>query len=218
LAPNDQEKGQKETGTGSAPKTNAKHFRPPYLIADDIQRADRLAATDVFVEKAQGILTSRSRKLFASGAACALLATSVLLAGAVALYKAPQPAGNIEAAAATLVILRNAAIGAFIAGGAGFLIYLSRALFHESTVLLNRRHALRFGRLYVYLCPDAVTIDTLERAFKWTGEFATAFRDMRHELPKGVVDLGVKAFDTAADVAKSVAGTAAKGTSSKVTP
>jgi hypothetical protein len=50
-----------------------------------------------------------------------------------------------------LAALRAAVLAGFAGAAVYFAASLSRAFFHEATALFNRRHALRFGRMYVYL-------------------------------------------------------------------
>ena len=79
----------------------------------------------------------------------------------------------------SLWIVKSSTAGALIGAAAYFLITLSRALLHEATVLYARRHALRFGRLFVYLKNGDVDFEQLEDAFKWNTEFTTAFKDIQ---------------------------------------
>lgn len=48
--------------------------------------------------------------------------------------------------------------------------------------LRQRRHALRFGRLYVYLNQGQVELDKLQEAFQWNKEVITSFLDMKPEV------------------------------------
>lgn len=202
-----------------------------------------LAATDIFVEKAQVYLTWRARFLTIAGVAAALLSIVSLVSPAVLLIndsivvnegeaksvdsaekdtmqvskylikKLVQPAeytvihpANAEQNQGAhvgqdtlstrrytnknqynyifyLLLLRSSSIGGAFVAAAGFLIYLSRSCFHEATILYNRRHALRFGRLFVYLkmSGDLFDLKELETAFKWTDEYSTAFKELKPE-------------------------------------
>jgi hypothetical protein len=155
----------------------------------------RLAATDLFVEKAQGFLTRRGLRLAYYGAYCAGLAFASLAVGVAVLTSLPTLKDTIGAATATVLVVRAAGLGAFLAGLVGLLIYLTRTLFHEASVMFNRRHSLRFGRLFVYLSGDPVTVDDLEKAFGWSGDYASAFLRMKHVGPQGVQGVAEKAID-----------------------
>ena len=152
----------------------------------------RLAATDAFVEKAQHRLTRRAIWLNIAGAFAAAAALALLLVAAdyvrhIDMGKrlgahAPgeaYPAGT--GYLLTLLILQSVSVGGFVAGAAYFLAALAKAFFHEGSVLLARRHALRFGRLFVYLRNGEVEPDLLMRAFRWTDDFGSAFEHLKEE-------------------------------------
>lgn len=112
--------------------------------------AFELAATDLFVEKAQTHLTLRAHKYTWSGL---FLAAVALIIVAIALWIVsnvtfPRSPGWPEV---VLFVLKSAGIAGFAGAGLYFTASLSRAFFHEATTLYNRRHALRFGRMFVYL-------------------------------------------------------------------
>jgi len=182
---------------------------------DDInQHHIEVAATDLFVEKAQVYLTWRARFLTFVGSFAAVIAVIIFLIPAIVLsfatdfnpsiyskvfiekydIKSVKDKGveTISYKGLTknqftyifyLMLLRNSAIGGAFIAAAGFLVYISRSCFHEATILYNRRHALRFGRLFVYLktAGNVFTIDELETAFKWTDEYSTAFKELKPE-------------------------------------
>jgi hypothetical protein len=190
-----------------------------------------LAATDIFVEKAQVYLTWRARFLTIAGLAAAILSLISFICPAYYLIqdtfdRQDEEAGIVKvdnkpisvsryllkslvtphqktisgsgASAVTiekglsksqyeyifyLSLLRGSSVGGAFIAAAGFLIYLSRSCFHEATILYNRRHALRFGRLFVYLKMSGELFDLkeLETAFKWTDEYSTAFKELKPE-------------------------------------
>lgn len=240
-----------------------------------------LAATDIFVEKAQVYLTWRARFLTIAGVVAALLSIVSLVSPAVLLIndsivvnegdakpvksaekdtmpvskylikKLVQPAEYTETHPVSantdkdaqkqgahvrldtvsttrlytnknqynyifyLLLLRSSSIGGAFVAAAGFLIYLSRSCFHEATILYNRRHALRFGRLFVYLkmSGDMFDLKELETAFKWTDEYSTAFKELKPEaaaspniIPglSSVIDLLQKVADNLGKKTKKV--------------
>jgi hypothetical protein len=172
-----------------------------------------LAATDVFVEKAQHRLTTRATKFMWAGAATGALAIAVLLMAAtyVISHSASEMLGEGKHDVYLLItaIIRALSIGGFVGGAVYFLGGLSTALLHESVVLLNRRHALRFGRLSVYLQGGKVDARMLHDLFHWNDEFSTAFKSIKAEEMKkgglgGYVEPPSKTLEGAAKFAESV--------------
>lgn len=162
-----------------------------------------IAATDVFVEKAEHALTTRSAKMRRMSRAClGFLLTVVLLGLAVLFGLVPEGLAHESGSTQSTVLsaLHNfAVIGIFLG-----LVYLGasllRAYLHEATVLENRVHSLRLGRLYIYLklasvedgdlghMRDTLAAADIERIFGWNIESSTAFKDIRPEyMTKSVV-------------------------------
>lgn len=154
-----------------------------------------IAATDVFVEKAERALTARSKKM--KQLSLASLVFVILITG-LTLLGLFQPLGLFTYDGSTtqnaaLSALHNFATLGVLLG----LVYLGgsllRAFLHESTVLENRVHSLRLGRLYIYVKLASVSSDELsdirakmeaadiERIFGWNIESSTAFKDIRPE-------------------------------------
>jgi hypothetical protein len=159
------------------------------LQENNIPDPMRLATTDIFVEKAQGFLNSRAIKLYCWGVFTVILALSILVTAAVWLVNTnverilgiSSPSENVTSAYLTIVIIKSTSAGAFVATAVYILFSLCRALLHEATVLYNRRHSLRFGRLFIYLMSDKLTREDLEAVFNWNGEYSSAFRDIKAE-------------------------------------
>lgn len=159
------------------------------LYRNNIANPMQLAATDIFVEKAQGYLTQRGRIFYVLGTLTAVLAILVLLfaawfiinADVAGLLGVTRSSDHVSRAYLWVLILKSSTAAAFIGGIAYFLVSLSRALLHEGTVLFSRRHSLRFGRLFVYLKSQEMSREDLEAIFNWNAEFSTAFRDIRPE-------------------------------------
>ncbi len=99
----------------------------------------------------------------------------------------------------TLYILKATAGAACVFGAIYFLATLSRAFFHEATILFNRRHSLRFGRLCVYLAvKEKMSLKDLKDLFAWNAESSTAFKDIQADLvakspTSKVVELAIEA-------------------------
>jgi|GEM_PF-3444694 len=58
------------------------------------------------------------------------------------------------------------------------LISLGSSFLHEATRLLDRRHALRFGRLYMYLRTEDFDFKEMEDAFQWHRDSSTVFQEI----------------------------------------
>lgn len=127
--------------------------------ANDFQ----LAATDLFVEKAQIHLTIRARLYTTAGIALGLLCFLVIFFSIWLVWNIHIPefikelkdkVGFPEGIFWQVVVLstlRAAGIAGFAGAAVYFSASLSRAFFHEATALYNRRHSLRFGRMFIYL-------------------------------------------------------------------
>lgn len=166
------------------------------------ERSFEVAATDVFVEKAQVILTSRAKMFFWIAGLITFINIAMLAIIIFLLEERWTVDTNVtNGFVFTLMIIRNVTIATIILAIAYVLVSLARAFFHEGLVLYNRRHALRFGRLYVYLKKDKINFKDLEEAFKWNTEFSTAFRDINAEAITKTI-LG-KVIETLPDIVKS---------------
>lgn len=146
-----------------------------------------LAATDVFVEKAQRLLSERGMLLVVIGCATSSIALFLLLYAAYAVYNSTigeiLPSltyhGYDEKIILTIAIFKASSAGAFLGAAVYFLSHLSFVLFHEGLNHFNKRHALRFGRLYVYAKRGDISFEEMVQAFKWHDEFTTAFRGFK---------------------------------------
>jgi hypothetical protein len=170
----------------------------------------KLAATDIFVEKAQRYLTVRARLLYWTGIFVALLLVGMLSGAAWyvftrrpdAILQITWPNEPVSTAFVTVVILKATTAGGFVAAIAYFLVSLCRALLHESTVLYSRRHSLRFGRLFVYLMSEKMSREDLVAVFNWNAEFSTAFKDIQpDQMTKTAI---IKAMEIPRDLVKSI--------------
>jgi len=181
-----------------------------HLEQNKVENPVALASTDVFVEKAQKFLSSRAWWYFILGSFTGLAAIAVPVSSAVYLFTVKikdileLQAGEKEIGGAMLaaLILKASSATAFLGAATYFLVSISRAFLHEATVLYGRRHALRFGRLYVYIKNGKVSFKELEQAFNWSKEFPTAFRDIN---PDKVVRLPIsKLIDALAETPQSM--------------
>jgi hypothetical protein len=189
------------------------------LQANGIPNALKLAAVDIFVEKAQRLLTMRGSLLYWAGTVTGVVAVT-LLGGSVwytfnsdvfRLLGVKDADATVSSAVLTMAILKTTTAGGFVAAMVYFLVSLSRALLHEATVLYSRRHSLRFGRLYVYLLSSELSFEHLEKAFNWNAEFTTAFKDIDAGKMGSPIS---KALDSLTEMAKNVNAVAKKASDS----
>jgi hypothetical protein len=140
----------------------------------------RLAAVDLFVEKAQAVLTARARRMSRAGivvsgvAVVALVALSVYIA-----FHANNSPQNLDRNQLILQIVSAVSLGAIVLVAVKYMVALARSFFHESVTLLSRRHALRFGRMYLYLNHDDVDLKNLRKAFDWNRGGDSSFLDIK---------------------------------------
>lgn len=112
------------------------------------------AATDVLVEKAQRELTHRAVFLNIFGGLTYVVALLTLLFGAWELSThgaALPPVGALDTRVLIFSIFRSSTSAALVFAAIYLLVAVAKALLREGSLLLNRRHALRYLRLCVYL-------------------------------------------------------------------
>ena len=174
----------------------------------------KLATVDVFVEKAQKQLSDRATSFRKWGALTAVAALVLIGVGIWRLSAVnwKEQLNGLDSANSwhmALLALRSSTLAGLYAGAVVFLIFISRALLHEMVVLYQRRHALRFGRLFIYLHPDRITVDELQKAFNWNAEYRSAFKDIHAEkimqgVPGKVLDTTVELARASVDALKQV--------------
>jgi hypothetical protein len=170
----------------------------------------QLAAVDVFVEKAQKQLSDRAASYRVWGCVTALASLALIVFGIIVLRDnrtVTTMLSELEVAdrnnpwIMTLVLLRASSMAGLMAGAIIYLIFISRALLHEMVVLYQRRHALRFGRLFIYLHPEKISVEEMLAAFNWNAEYRSAFRDIRAD--KIMQGIPGKVLDTSVELAHS---------------
>jgi hypothetical protein len=189
------------------------------LRANDVPNALQLAATDIFVEKAQVFLDRRGKMMYWFGLGTSVLAVVTLVCAAIFIFRTDvkdllhvqTSSDRVSNQYLTLLIVKTTTASAFVGTLVFFLISLSRALLHEATVLYSRRHSLRFGRLFVYLKSNEMTRDDLVAVFNWNAEFSTAFKDIHPEnISKSpaakITDAPVQMWKSGAETAKELFG------------
>jgi hypothetical protein len=151
-----------------------------YIVTDQ-RHIFRLAATDLFVERAQFVLAQRARSMWRSGivstasAVALLIGLSAFLVWRAEAISSTSLSGN-DLALGLVEMLASAAIVFF---AVRYLIKLSRSFFNENVALVAKQHALGFGRLYVYTNPDAVRLKDMQDAFGIDLESTPIFLDLR---------------------------------------
>ncbi len=181
----------------------------PSYFKDDPDRLFRLAAIDVFVEKAQTVLTTRARRMSRAGFLTSSVAVGALIA--LTIYIARHgTAADITLTRNQLIlrIVSAISLGAIVLVAVKYMIALARSFLHESVTLLSRRHSLRFGRLFAYMNPDDTDLDDLLAAFDWNRGGDSSFLDIRpgeigqtpySNAGQAVAEVLAKAFDEARD-------------------
>ncbi len=169
----------------------------------------QISATDIFVQKAQDTLVARKNMMYILATISIMIFCTIIFIGIwelriltfvkVNIFGDPasiEPYSKLFSGpnAWPLVVyftIRNATlIGLYL-----FCLYvpasLFRAFLHEGTILENRIHSIRLGRLYVYLkltansedhyireVSTALSAEEIEKAFGWNIETSTAFKDI----------------------------------------
>jgi hypothetical protein len=117
-----------------------------------------------------------------------------------------------------LHIVSAISLGAIVLVAVKYMVALARSFFHESVTLLSRRHALRFGRMYLYLNQEDVELGHLREAFDWNIGGDSSFLDIKpgeigqtpySVLAKGLADAIEKAITETQSAGKK--GAAASG-------
>lgn len=143
-----------------------------------------MACVDKFVDEAQQVLSTRAHAFYVFGTCAILGAIGILHYVGILAYDAfhqydmlLEPRHN----ATQYIVIRiftSLAFAAAIYAIVKTLIYYGSSFFHEGTRLLDRRHALRFGRLYMYLKGSDYDFVELEGAFQWHMESQTIFQNI----------------------------------------
>lgn len=151
-----------------------------YIVTDQRQ-VFRLAAADLFVEKAQLSLGQQARSMWRSGIATTVAAVALLIGLSAFLvwrghaFSTPSLAGTKLA----LVLVEMGATTVVVLFAVRYLIKLSGSFFQQNVSTVAKQHALGFGRLYVYTNPDAVRLKDLQDAFGLDLESTPIFLDIK---------------------------------------
>lgn len=172
------------------------------LRVHGVQNPLKHAATDVLVEKAQRELTHRAVAVNIYGALTYVVALFTLLFGAWELSTHGAALPSPEALDTRVLIFsmfRSSTSAALVFAAIYLLVAVAKALLREGSLLLNRRHALRYLRLCVYLTDGSITLNQLRQMVNWNAEFATAFDAIDTDKAAGAAPLNklVEAFNLA---------------------
>lgn len=172
-------------------------------------RAYRHAITDLFVEKALTYLEDKADNYSRYGILAYSLGLTTIVGGiSIAAFQyftftgIPTVSGQHWSEITMRFILGFTFYGFIVVAAVG-LWRFGRAMLDQAERLLERRHALRQGRLFVHLHDGKMGIEDMEKAFNWNVSQPNAFSDMSTEAkaPWGTV-LG-EAIRASADVVKA---------------
>lgn len=171
---------------GAEPKAAASMIEAD---AEVLALIDKIGASDAFVEKAIFNLRKQARWSFFAGVFCWILC-GLLLAYIVQQYSPSVDGDNIELwknfdghpFAFSLQLVRKLFFSAIFLASIYFLSSLARAFLAEWSVLYHRQHAVRLGRLAVYLYDANITPDRLLDLFGWNIAQDTPFNRIKTDL------------------------------------
>jgi hypothetical protein len=172
-----------------------------------------LASLDKFVDEAQGVLTQRAGVYHTFGAVSFVGAIAVLhIAGALAWATFRGITMDLGDNPTQFIILRifaALAVATAIYAIVKSLISFGKSFFHEATRLLDRRHALRFGRLYMYLKRENFDFNELEGAFQWHRESQTIFQEISEgQITESLLNQILRTISSTAETVTKVKGAA----------
>ena len=145
-----------------------------------------------FVKYTQDNFDERARKLVRTGVLCLVLGFCVIVYFSlnymdmtnyikelkeVSIKDCPEIINYYSA----LKIIKSITLSGIVVGFCIFMFGLSKTLFHEAMVLLNRRHSLRFGQMYIDLKGKDVELKDLISAFQWDSIYSSAFKKLLPE-------------------------------------
>jgi hypothetical protein len=169
------------------------------------ERGYNLAVTDLFVEKALAYLEADAERYQKKGYRLYRYARISVLIGVVLSVIGTHPhAINALLGKDLFKSIASEILGANANGNGvwimlisnfttsftmyGFLVLFSvanwrygRAFLDQAERLLERRHALRQGRLFIHLSKEALTVEDLDKAFNWNVSTHNAFANMQTE-------------------------------------
>lgn len=178
-----------------------------------------IACVDKFVDEAQQVLTARAKSYYVFGTMAIIAAVGTLIYAGLLAYESlltieiPLRAYSLAYQHPTQYVIMR--IFSALAVATAVYAIVKTALsygisfFHEGTRLLDRRHALRFGRLYMYLKRENYNFEELEEAFQWHMDAQTIFQTISaSNITESVFHNLIKNISEAADTISKVKKTA----------
>ena len=144
-------------------------------------RAYRLAVTDLFVEKALAYLESHAAGYKTKGQRAYVASFIVIAFGmCLSVYAMLMQQGTYSHSWLELLssFMRGFTAYGMIVLTAVALWRYGKAMLDQAERLLERRHALRQGRLFVHLNKGQLSISEMENAFNWNVSQNNAFGNM----------------------------------------
>jgi hypothetical protein len=178
-----------------------------------------LACVDKFAQEAHEVLTSKAKAYFIGGISCLVATLGTLhLAGLLAMntYQITFASLNNSKWPTHFVVIRvfsSLALAAAVYAVVKTFLSYSSAFFHEATRLLDRRHALRFGRLYMYLRREEYSFEQMEKTFEWHRETRTVFQGI--SATKIADSTLNQAMKTVAELSRAMRSSRAEGDGDK---
>lgn len=158
-----------------------------------------LAMVNHYCERAQFYSSRRADEYVGKATKLAWM-VSALIVTALALLASQAHRKVFDGVDPTFLILQNVTFAAIFFASLYFLVSLCRAYLHEATTLFDRRNALRFGQMFIYLkfagvknpddlmkLKESLNPLDLARAFGWKPEASTAFKDIN---PSDMTSIG----------------------------
>ncbi len=140
--------------------------------------AYRLAVTDLFVEKALAYLEDQASLYSRAGqwsfAGALVIIASGIAAAAIQIFDPGRADAGTWLALTSRFTQAFTFYGMIVLGAVG-LSRFSRAMLDQAERLLERRHAVRQGRLFVHLSDGRISLEQMEKAFNWNVSQANAF-------------------------------------------
>lgn len=177
-------------------------------------KAYKHAITDLFVEKAITYLEEKANKYSRLGNVAYIIGLFIILVGigiAASQYLYGKDILDSVKAQGWEIITTRFVLAftfyGFIVLAAVGLWRFGRAMLDQAERLLERRHALRQGRLFVHLHDGELSIEDMEKAFQWNVNNYNAFSEMNTDAkaPWGqVMSEAIKGSSEVAKAAKDI--------------
>jgi hypothetical protein len=203
----------KSTGNGSGREDKAGRGAGDGRIIAPHLRAYRLAVTDLFVEKAIVCLEETSSAYRWKGLLAYILAFGFIGFGvALSVWGGPSSRNSPATLGITLsssqqlgvLLMRSFTMYGMIVLAAVSLWRFGKAMLDQAERLMERRHALRQGRLFVHLVDGCLRVEEMEKAFNWNQSQSNAFGHMKTEAQAPLGAITAETIRSFAEIAKAI--------------